>query len=316
MTDQDIRARIARWKERVTPLELAETVDKPLRRGQTHMIRCPFHDDRDPSMAVYDDGFHCHGCGWHGDSVDFIMAVNNWSFRQFIDFVAGFQADPHMPRHAAADRPPRERPTLDPALITRWQDGIGERERGYWRERGIPLNTLLEFRVGWTGKRYAIPWYYRGALTAVKMRRDDDATPDLEPKYISLKGSRYAAPYNIDAVILARAVPDPLLIVEDEKSVWAASRHDMTAIASPANSWKADWAELICHVPNVVIVADWDDVGLQSAEAVQAIVRRANIVQAAGYFPDGREAKDLHDVHMALRGMDGFSMREFLGVGV
>ena len=34
---------------------------------------CPFHTEKSPSFYVYDDGFHCFGCGAHGDAVTFVM---------------------------------------------------------------------------------------------------------------------------------------------------------------------------------------------------------------------------------------------------
>ena len=30
---------------------------------------CLFHEDRTPSMKLYDDHFHCYGCGEHGDII-------------------------------------------------------------------------------------------------------------------------------------------------------------------------------------------------------------------------------------------------------
>ena len=38
-------------------------------------MRCPFHDDRTPSLTIYHDHFHCFGCGAHGDHVDWLMMV-------------------------------------------------------------------------------------------------------------------------------------------------------------------------------------------------------------------------------------------------
>ena len=35
------------------------------------MARCPFHNDRHPSLYVADDHYHCFGCGEHGDVIDF-----------------------------------------------------------------------------------------------------------------------------------------------------------------------------------------------------------------------------------------------------
>ena len=32
---------------------------------------CPFHNDRNPSLFVDDDHYHCYACGEHGDEIDF-----------------------------------------------------------------------------------------------------------------------------------------------------------------------------------------------------------------------------------------------------
>lgn len=36
------------------------------------MCRCPFHDDRHPSMKLYKDHYYCFGCGAHGDVIDLV----------------------------------------------------------------------------------------------------------------------------------------------------------------------------------------------------------------------------------------------------
>ena len=36
-----------------------------------NMALCPFHNDRNPSLYVADDHYHCFACGEHGDVIDF-----------------------------------------------------------------------------------------------------------------------------------------------------------------------------------------------------------------------------------------------------
>lgn len=39
-------------------------------------IRCPFHSDRTASCTLFPTGgFHCFGCGAHGNSIDFITKM-------------------------------------------------------------------------------------------------------------------------------------------------------------------------------------------------------------------------------------------------
>lgn len=56
------------------------------RHGRRAMIKCPFHSDRTASMAVYpNNGYHCFGCGKHGNNaVDFVMDLG-YSFQEAIN---------------------------------------------------------------------------------------------------------------------------------------------------------------------------------------------------------------------------------------
>ena len=36
---------------------------------------CPFHNEKHPSLKVYEDHYHCFGCGEHGDHVDFVQKL-------------------------------------------------------------------------------------------------------------------------------------------------------------------------------------------------------------------------------------------------
>ena len=38
----------------------------------SNMCRCPFHNDRRPSMKLYPDHYHCFGCSVHGDVIDLV----------------------------------------------------------------------------------------------------------------------------------------------------------------------------------------------------------------------------------------------------
>ena len=45
----------------------------------SNMICCPFHEDKTPSMKVYDRGYCCYGCGEKGDTISFVSKLFNVS---------------------------------------------------------------------------------------------------------------------------------------------------------------------------------------------------------------------------------------------
>ena len=60
-------------KSTVTPRMAAEQYG--LRVSRNGMTRCPFHNDRHPSMKLNEDYFYCFGCGAKGDVIEFISKL-------------------------------------------------------------------------------------------------------------------------------------------------------------------------------------------------------------------------------------------------
>lgn len=52
-------------------------------------IPCPFHVERTASMKIYDDSFHCFGCGATGDIFDMEMHLNGCDFRTAFELLGG-----------------------------------------------------------------------------------------------------------------------------------------------------------------------------------------------------------------------------------
>lgn len=285
-----------------------QTTGQQLAARRVNKVRCPVpeHNDSNPSCAVYDDGgWKCFGCGASGTVIDWLGygMVQGYDPDRDAARVIDLVADMGDQIKAAPRRKPAKPvqvAAFNDDLVSTWQQRLeGDiKHFRYWHEHGISAGTLRRFRAGFTGTRYAMPWFYRGVCTAIKTRRCDD---DGTPKYMSIRGSRYAAPYNIDTVITADEPPELVLVVEDEKSVWAAHEHEVTAIAVPAGSWRTEYAMLLAGVRRVVIVPDRDEAGYRAAQTRKRTIRRAVIKEPPLFFDaTGNEAvKDLHDWHVA-----------------
>ena len=72
----------------------ARTPLAPLIGRRTRLIRaggrnwkgcCPFHQEKTPSFYVYEDHYHCFGCGAHGDAVSFLMRADGASFPEAVE---------------------------------------------------------------------------------------------------------------------------------------------------------------------------------------------------------------------------------------
>jgi DNA primase len=47
---------------------------------QKGFLCCPFHNEKTPSMRVYEKDYHCFGCQEHGDAISFVQKLFDLSF--------------------------------------------------------------------------------------------------------------------------------------------------------------------------------------------------------------------------------------------
>lgn len=66
-------------KEQVNMTDVLTERGITVRNG---MCKCPFHDDRKPSMKVYKDGCRCFTCAESWDVFGFVMKFDNVTFKQ------------------------------------------------------------------------------------------------------------------------------------------------------------------------------------------------------------------------------------------
>ena len=80
---------IAEVKLRYPLPDVVERAGVRLKRSGANRLqgKCPFHDDRNPSLAVYTETntFHCFGCFKHGDVITFLREIEQLGFGQALD---------------------------------------------------------------------------------------------------------------------------------------------------------------------------------------------------------------------------------------
>ncbi len=132
---------------------------KLARSGRHWKGCCPFHNEKSPSFYVYEDGYHCLGCGAHGDAVGFVMASSGMQFLEAVESLAG-EAGLEVPKPTQAAAEEDQRRTdlhgvLDIALRIyqqRLQAPEGAKARDYLRNRGLTDQTIARFGLGWSGE--------------------------------------------------------------------------------------------------------------------------------------------------------------------
>ena len=78
----EIKARLPLADEIGSQIELRK-------RGRTMVGRCPFHNDRTPSLVVWPDNHcRCFGCQFNGDIFAWTQTYHRISFREAVEELA------------------------------------------------------------------------------------------------------------------------------------------------------------------------------------------------------------------------------------
>ncbi len=141
---------------------------------------CPFHGEKSPSFHVYDDHFHCFGCGVHGDAISFVMQSEGASFPEAVERLAGeagLEVPRPSPRAAEAEKQRLDlHGVLDLAQASfarRLHEREGAAALDYLQRRGLSPATIVQFGLGWSGDG-------RGGLVAELARGGVEAARMLE----------------------------------------------------------------------------------------------------------------------------------------
>jgi DNA primase len=143
-----------------TPLPVLIGRSVRLRRsGREHKGCCPFHGEKTPSFYVYDDHFHCFGCGEHGDAITFVMKSQGASFMEAVQSLAA-EAGMEVPKESRAETEKEaKRASLQEVLAAAqrvYQAWLfapeGAAGLSYLRQRGLSDETVKKFGLGWSGE--------------------------------------------------------------------------------------------------------------------------------------------------------------------
>ena len=181
---------IERLKKEVSVERLAEARGIQLtRHGADLLGKCPFHDDRTPSLVITPakNLWHCLGaCNAGGTAIDWIMRAEGISFRHAVELLRAdhlpLAASPNQPvKHGTVRKlpPPIAREADDRALLLQVVDYYNESLKQspeamkYLESRGLKSSEMIDrFKLGFANRTlgYRLPAKNRAAGAEMRGR--------------------------------------------------------------------------------------------------------------------------------------------------
>jgi len=113
---------------------------------------CPFHQEKSPSFVLYNDHYHCFGCGAHGDIITFTMQSDRLSFPDAVEKLAA-EASLPVPTTSPADRAAAAAQArgYDALLAARefFRAALRGTPMQYLRDRSLDDETIERFMIGY-----------------------------------------------------------------------------------------------------------------------------------------------------------------------
>ena len=127
------------------------------KKGHEYSGLCPFHSEKTPSFTVNEAKgfFHCFGCGAHGDVIGFLMRLENLTFPESVERLAG-EAGLMLPQSSPKEvQREKKKADLYQAMEIACnlfqrslQNGVNSRVQQYLRTRNLTSDAIERFRIG------------------------------------------------------------------------------------------------------------------------------------------------------------------------
>ncbi|MCX4363327.1 MAG: DNA primase [Clostridia bacterium] len=151
------------WLEKLkSKVDISEVVSSyvPLQsKGSKKWACCPFHHEKTPSFCLYEQSFHCFGCGEGGDAISFVQKIENTGFMDAIKILANKYRVP-IPDFSRSENGAEVKKHRDKLFEmmrdtanyfhTNLKSDSGRAARDYLAKRGISMQTATIFGLGYS----------------------------------------------------------------------------------------------------------------------------------------------------------------------
>lgn len=127
-----------------------------VRAGRDAKGCCPFHQEKTPSFHVFDDHYHCFGCGAHGSAIDWLIETQGLDFPEAVRALAA-QAGMEVPAATPQARAAARRTATLAEAVAAAQEWFaaqlwgpaGAQARALLERRGVMAATARAFGLGY-----------------------------------------------------------------------------------------------------------------------------------------------------------------------
>jgi DNA primase len=331
MRDMYTKESISELKSRIDIVEVIGRVVDLKKVGANYMGRCPFHDDRNPSLSVVPakQYFRCFGCEAGGDALEFRKKYEGLDFKEVVEMFAQEKGIILSKLSPERERKAKEREKKLEILgesARFFKKTLLERKDCFdylTEERGLTNETISKYKIGYApegrelieflqSKGHPLEDIMRSGVvdkSGSSFFRGYIIFPHFyKNRLVNLTGRSYPEAKGKPKTLKLKSesIPQEYLYMEDNARkhiVWLAEGEidTLTLIQAGVDAcgilgvtcFKEEWKEKFSYADSVLLALDGDKQGKEASIRIGNILNdKARIIP----FPEEEGIKDWNDL--------------------
>ena len=280
-------------------------LDRLLEANGQGKALCVAHDEKTPSLHLYDDHAHCFGCLFHGDVVTVWSAMKGISrpIEAARDLAREFNVRlPEISEESAKrneERREQEQSHLEKARKQHAALDKHPRVREWWEGRGFGPELQKRFLLGASSAKVAtIPFWQRGRIKGIIRRRLEE-----EPKYLLPKAEEFTEGHRPLFIPGGAPINGEIFLVEGYVDALALAAVGKAGVAVGGTGASEEQLSGLKQFGKIRILPDGDEEGGEAATTWARTLYPATRICPADYGP-GEASKDVADLFAASSAPD------------
>ena len=312
-------------KEKLDLREVVEYtgVKLPNWRGKKQiLIRCPFHDDINPSLALYHDHYYCFSCRTFGDHLTWFQKYLGLSFNEAIKVLSKLSGVPYSSEFESRKVSksldlPTIRDIVEKAhakLLELFEDYTLEHwfiDRGFVKNEEEAISFAKKYRLGVWLDRDNFPEFY--GYLIIPYFNENGEIIWFNARNLTGVGSKYrnagGSTHIFNTIAKDHALEKGFLLIAEGEldciSVLESMGDSFPTVAIPGSSLSENIKKFLREIASndidILILMDPDDAGRRHAQKIKEIVREVGgrAIEVCLLTPDGKAWR--LDVNDALK---------------
>ncbi len=288
--------------------------------GQIRTNKCPFCKDKKEDwthfyISISNGLYYCHKCSAQGNIITLAQFFGDYKKenmreqkKKYTNNTRDLSQPIKTPDQITTPKKEEQKSKISEKDLELYSDSANEYHKKLitgtdkktkailnylTKTRGLKLDTLKHFKIGWSGQSISIPIIENGKVINIRYRKDPEEKNEHIPKMHNITNAKIAL-FNGDTLKKSKKV----VITEgeiDAMSLFQEGWESVVSITVGAKTFKREWVEALKKQRSIYLCYDNDEAGEDGVEVAVEKLGAGRCYKIVVPKKEGEISKDLND---------------------